>query len=307
MRYVEEALKSDSTFIEDIKFNIQKRVSWADSSGRFSRPEVGDLLIRRVILQFRRAYKRHNSYLWKRWKVNRLKWTDWIGLGQSRCATRNCLLNGSPCHTNIISVQPPRYVFTNKEIYVDLQILFFGETVLPQLFCERNDKIVTTAAIKFMAHLVNQKVRFGQLFWLVGLQPWEQKIQTQFPSNSGSTWDIYFSMYFQCIHMIWYNIYIYMKYIYNMYQMYMIKSLEWMFFDNRRRTRWRTSTVTDRFWAAGFARFDAALGTSHRGLSTALDLHFSDLRVQRISRISIDAHVGYTKNDFEEMIWHFLE
>ena len=185
-------------------------------------------------------------------------------------------------------------------------ILFFlGETVLPQLFCERNDKIVTTAAIKFMAHLVNQKVRFGQRFWLVGLQPWEQKIQTQFPSNSGSTWDIYFSMYFQYIHnMIWYNIIYICEIHIHMYQMYMIKSLEWMFFDNRRRTRWRTSTVSDRFWAAGFARFDAALGTSHRGLSTALDLHFSDLRVQRIS---IDAHVGYTKSDFEKMSWHFLE
>ena len=58
-------------------------------------PEVGDLLIRRVILQFRRAYKRR--------------------LGSSRCG----------------------WVLKVKLV--------------------RNDKIVTTAAIKFMAHLVNQK------------------------------------------------------------------------------------------------------------------------------------------------------
>ena len=71
----------------------------------------------------------------------------------------------------------------------------------------------------------------------------------------------------------------------------------WMFFD-RRSTQWRTSDCHRSLlscWLCTFRR--CSWNESQRTADPAL---------QRISRISIDAHVGYRKCDFEEMIWHFI-
>lgn len=136
-----------------------------------------------------------------------------------------------------------------------------------------------------MAHLVNQKVRFGRVATVGGENP--NRIPNSWSTETYISGCMFIYTY-AYIHIIYIHIYLYMwnTYRLHVYQMYMD-----IF---RRSTQWRTSDCHRSLlscWLCTFRR--CSWNESQRTADPALQ------------RISIDAHVGYRKCDFEEMIWHF--